>query len=104
MDLQKVSVNIFQNNITQYWKEYFNQATFFNFDTAVPLRINDSFILPPAISSGGFTYPTYLEIALNVGEINDSNYKIDTGNSTTANWQVVYTQYVDLPAKYTHKQ
>ncbi len=95
--LQKVSTNFFSNSVTEQWKEPFNQATFFNFDVNSPIYIN-KWKLGRAITDPvtGEVYPTYLEIALNVGEINDSNFQVDTKNSATGNWQVIYTQYLGV--------
>jgi hypothetical protein len=94
-NLQKVSTNFFQSNRAEQWREPFSQATFFNYDVNSAIHIQ-KWVLQPAIVIGGLAYPTFLEISLNAGEINDSMYVIDTLNSTTANWQVIYTQYLGV--------
>jgi hypothetical protein len=97
--LQKVSTNFYQSSKTEQWKELFNQATFFNFDTANTVNIQ-KWVLPPATSvttgAGTFIYPSYLSINLNVGEINNTMFIIDCKNSSTANWQIIYTQYLGV--------
>lgn len=93
--LQKVSTNFYQNSVTQQFKEPFNQATFFNYDVNSSISIN-KWVLPPAITISGSVYPTYLQISLNFGEINDTNFDINTFNSTTGNWQVIFTQYLGV--------
>lgn len=93
--LQKVSTNFYQNNASQQWKEPFNQATFFNYDPNNPIRIN-KFILPVAQTVSGNVYPSYMTINLNRLEINDTNFTIDTNGSTTANYHIIYTQYLGV--------
>ena len=95
LTLQKVSTNFYQNNSTVQWKEPFNQATFFNFDTDHNLYIQ-KWVLAPGVLTGGNVYPTFLEISLNHMEINDTMFIVDTDNSSTANWQVIYTQYLGV--------
>lgn len=94
MKLINTNFAVYQNNITTMWKELFNQATFANYDTVNPLFVNKVRI-PPAIVTGGQAYPQQLNISLNVGEINNTQYSIDVRGSTTANYIVLYTQYED---------
>lgn len=91
-DLKKVSTTIYQGSTTQQWKELFNQATFVNYDPSRPLNVN-KFVVPPGQTVGGVLYPTFMRINLNENEINDTMFIIDTGNSASASYFIIYTQY-----------
>ena len=93
--LQKVDTHFFQNSESQEWKESFNDCTFFNYDPVNPLIISQ-WVLQPAVTIGGIAYPTYLEISLKVGCVNNTNFFIDTKASPTANWRIIYTQYLGI--------
>lgn len=99
MMLQKVTTNFWQTNQTTQWKEHFNQATFFNYDPNVSVIIASKWVLPPALvdPNNGQVYPTYLEVSLHVGEFNTTEFNLDLQNSDSADLQIIYTQYVDLP-------
>lgn len=92
--LQAVTSNFYQSGISGLWNEPFNQACFANYDTNSAISIQ-KLVVPAAtlVAATGQVVPSFLEISLNQGEINSTNFSIDTFNSTTANWQVVYTQY-----------
>ncbi len=72
--------------------ERFNQCTFFNYDPNSPVEINQ-LPIPPATVVSGFTYPTSFTIALNAGEVNQSNYFINMLGSSSGKVSIVYTQY-----------
>ena len=81
------------------WKEPFNQATFINYDTNSQVIINTNIIIPPAAVNvtTGNVYPTVFQISLNTEEINDEYYTFDFQGSSSANLQVIYTWYKDMP-------
>lgn len=92
-DLRRVvwnSVNV--TNLNGKWKEPFNQASFFNYDTTNIVKVND-FIIPPAVSVGGNTYPTVLEYNLNTMEVNVTYFTFSFPTPATANLQIIYSQY-----------
>ena len=88
----------FTNLSTQQgkWKEAFNQATFFNYDTN-PVIVNTNITIPAAATVGGVVYPTVFTISLNTEEVNDEYYTFDFQGSRTPNLQVMYTWYKDMP-------
>lgn len=89
----RVSTEMVTLNTNQRWTTGFNSVTFFNYDTNNAVTINQ-FVIPPAVASGGDIYPTFLEISLNRGEINDSYYDIKfVKDSTTNKLCVVYSLY-----------
>lgn len=93
---QKVSVNYYKTSKEVAWKEPFNQATFYNYDTASGILINQ-FPLGPALTIGGNVYPSYHTVNLNVGEVNETNYTVDSKGSATANVWIVYSEYLTQP-------
>lgn len=74
------------------WNQPFNQALFLNYDTVNPVFINNQPI-PPATVVSGITYPTQMQIALNVGEVNATDFTIDFALSSTALLRIIYTKY-----------
>jgi len=82
---------MFNKNVSG-WNQPFNQVLFLNYDAVNSVIVNLQPI-PPAIVMGGYTYPTTLTIALNVGEENRSDFSIDFGGSATGKLHVIYTQY-----------
>ena len=88
--LQQLEVNFFWVDFEtlKTWKEPFNQATFFNWDPANNVYINQHPVGPGQAFS----------ISLNAGEVNTSRYNIDNRGSATASLEIVYTQYLQLPS------
>lgn len=80
---------------TTSWKLEFNQATFINYDVNAQVNVNSDIVIPPALTDPvtGFVYPTFLEISLHVGEVNDQNFNFTFNGSTTANLVIVHTEY-----------
>jgi hypothetical protein len=85
----------------QRWKRPFNQVAFFNYDQVNTVTVND-FIIPVAQVAPNGVIPGQFILTLNVGEINDSTFKISFVNGGISNYLViVYTQYApsnQLPA------
>lgn len=96
-ELQEISTNFYSSSISQDWKEPFNDATFFNYDTVNPLFIQ-KWELPPAIvnTTNGHVYPSALAIELKVGCVNGTNFTMDTKGSTTGSWRIIFTQYLGV--------
>lgn len=76
-------------NTNQRWKQAFNQVCFFNYDVNNSVTINE-FVLKPATTAG----PTFFEISLNQGEINDTYFDIKfVSGSVTNHLLIVHTLY-----------
>jgi hypothetical protein len=99
-ELNKVQTFFFSaTNLVGKWKEPFNQASFFNYDPVNPVKVNQ-FVIPPAVTIGGFAYPAVLKINLNTLEVNQTFFTFDFGASPTANLQIIYSQYEGLPVGF----
>lgn len=83
-------MSTFNDNVSG-WNQPFNKASFINLDTVNPVYIS---------TSGKSTVPVgeQLVIALNVGEVNSSDFTFDFGGSTTANLLVIFTRYINAQA------
>lgn len=93
---RKVNTVFTQYNVNQEgWKQPFNKVTFCNYDSKHPVVINKALVIPKALTIGGVDYPTFLEISLNVGEVNSSTFTFDFAGSESANLVVIHTEYVD---------
>ncbi len=98
--LNKINVNFTNlSTIKGKWFEKFNQATFYNYDTTTPVKVNNNVVIPPAQTIAGNVYPTIMEISLNKDEVNDTYFSFDFGASTSPNLQVMYTEYINRPDK-----
>ena len=96
MPLKRLATNFTNlSTIQGKWFEAFNQASFFNYDTTTAVIVNGSLIIPPAMTVGGFVYPTVMEISLKTDQVNDTYFTFDFRGSTSPNLQVAYTEYLD---------
>lgn len=79
---------------TQSWKLPFNQVLFLNYDINQVVNVNTDIIVPQAqLNSAGGIVPSFFKLALNTGEVNDSNFNFDMKGSTTAKLVIVHTEY-----------
>lgn len=81
---QEVETVFTMTNRNMTFNQKFNQCTFINADPTNSVWINK---LEVPVN-------TQLLINLNVGEVNKSQYEIDFRGSTSANLQIVYSQYM----------
>jgi hypothetical protein len=80
-------ITSFNDNISG-WNQPFNKVSFINLDPTNPVSIT---------SSGTAVIPVgqQLVIALNVGEVNVSDFTFDFGGSATGLLNVIFTRYLN---------